>query len=123
MGCLTNLNKPKVGKSGNFGTLFWARDIQPSAPDCNSAPASMLAHTSNIQEQAYKLHIKKNDVPEASQIKISVGVQKKNNKNSWTEASKAKIVDASVFEYSFGEKYNKYFLPFDDNKNEWAKGN
>ena len=64
----------------------------------------MLAQTSNIQEQAYKLHIKKNDIPDGSQIKISVGVQKKNNKNNCIEASKAKTVGASVFEYSFGEK-------------------
>ena len=104
MGCLINLNKPKVGKSGKFGTLFWARDIHPNAPDCNSAPASILAQTSNIHEQAYKVHIKKKDVPDASQIKISVGVQKKNNKNNCIEASKAKTVGASVFEYSFGEK-------------------
>ena len=104
MGCLINLNKPKVGKSGKFGTLFWARDIHPNAPDCNSAPASILAQTSNIHEQAYKVHIKKKDVPDASQIKISVGVQKKNNKNNCIDASKAKTVGASVFEYSFGEK-------------------
>ena len=83
----------------------------------------MLAQTSNIQEQAYNVHIKKNDVPDASQIKIFVGVQKKNNKNNCMEASKAKTVGASVFEYVFGEKYNKYFLPFDDSKNECARGN
>ena len=104
MGCLINLNKPNVGRSGKFGTLFWARDIHPNAPDCNSAPASILAQTSNIHEQAYKVHIKIKDVPDASQIKISVGVQKKNNKNNCIEASKAKTVGASVFEYSFGEK-------------------
>ena len=33
------------------------------------------------------------------------------------------MVEASVFEYCFGEKYSKYFFPILDNKNEWTMGN
>jgi len=64
------------------------------------------------------VHINKYHAPDGSQIIICVGVQQKNNKNNCIEASSANMVEESVFEYCFGEKYSKYFFPMLDNKKE-----